>query len=161
MFAHRAYQVLALVIVTLLVIAACGEAAAPTAAPVPTATAGSTDGAPIPTAVAKSDMPVPSGTGYPPEKAKELLAQNMFLPSMSFGDGETPQYGGTANFSNKAELPNDDPMVDDTMYGSITTRNVFGAITGDGGLVMYNRNQNDQFVGYLAESWTASEDFKI
>lgn len=157
MFAHRAYQVLALVIVTLLVIAACGEAAAPTAAPVPTATAGSTDGAPIPTAAAKSDMPVPSGTGYPPEKAKELLAQNMFLPSMSFGDGETPQYGGTANFSNKAELPNDDP----TLTSSITMINILGSLHGNGGLVGTKRRTNAEPRPVLSESWTASDDFKV
>ena len=155
---RHVFQAFALGMVLIMVLAACGESAAPATPAGATPTPKASDVAtPTPAAsTLATDAPLPAISGYPPERVKEMLAQNMYLSTMSFGRGETPQYGGEAVYSNKA-----DPMVDDTMYGSITTRNVFGAITGDGGLVMYNRNQNDQFVGYLAESWTASADFKI
>ena len=142
-----------------MVTAACGQAVAPTAtAPAATAMpdpARSVSPTPPPTAT-PVDQLVPAISGYPPERIKEMLAQNMFLPTMSWGAGETPQYGGQAVYSNKADPQNDDPM----LSGSITIRNVFGAVTGDGGLVMYKRSQNDQFAGYLAESWTLSSDQK-
>lgn len=152
----RSFSALLLVTVLALVIAACGESAAPTAtAPAPTATA--TQAAaptPPPASTARPDAPVPAVSGYPPERVKEMLAQSMFLPTMTWGLGETPQYGGEAVYSNKADPQNDDPM----LSGSITVRNVFGAVTGDGGLVMHKRTQNDDFAGYLAESWTMSKD---
>ncbi|MBF8299454.1 MAG: transporter substrate-binding protein, partial [Dehalococcoidia bacterium] len=71
--------------------------------------------------------------------------------------GETPQYGGTARFSNKAELPNDDP----TLTGSITSRNVLSPLHGNGGLVGTKREANGEPRPVLAESWTMSEDAKI
>ena len=156
---RHVFRAFALGMVLIMVVAACGESAAPpTSSDGPTPTPVASDVAsPTPAAASTpaGDVPLPAISGYSPERVKEMLAQKMYLSTMSYGRGETPQYGGEAVYSNKA-----DPMVDDTMYGSITTRNVFGAVTGDGGLVMYNRNQNDQFAGYLAESWAASEDFK-
>ena len=153
---RRLFQALVLGVVISMVVAACGEAASPTPTappPVPTPTS-SNMAAPTPTAAAGSE--VPTLAGYPPERIKEMLAQGMFLPTMSHGRGETPQYGGTAVFSNKADPQTDDPM----MTGSITVLNVFAAVTGDGGLVKYKREQNATFEPYLAESWTLSNDLK-
>jgi ABC-type transport system substrate-binding protein len=98
-----------------------------------------------------------AGSGYPPEKAKQLLAENMYLPGMTYGKGETPQYGGTAFFSNKAELPNDDP----TTTTSITSINVLGPLFGNGGLVGVKRENNVEPSPEFAESWTVSEDYKV
>lgn len=79
----------------------------------------------------------------------------MYLPGMTYGLGETPQYGSTAVYSAKLELPDDQPNT-----GSLTVVNILGPVTGDSGLVKYKRTQNDQFEPYLAESWTLSDDLK-
>ncbi len=129
---QRLFKILVLSTVIALVMAACGEAAAPTAtapAPMPTA-ADTVMASPTPSAAAGGDGSLPAVSGYPPERVKEMLAQSMYLATMQYGKGETPQYGGTAVYSNKADPQTDDPM----LTGSITVRNVFGAVTGDGGL---------------------------
>ena len=144
----------------MLVIAGCGSPAAPTAAPVPPTTvpaatkAAAPTPAPSPTALTSNTLP--TGTGYPPEMVKALLAQNMYLPGMSYGAGETPQYGGTASYSNKAALPNDDI----TSTSSITMINVLGSMVSDGNLVKLKETNNNEFTGNVAESWSVSSDFK-
>lgn len=145
-----------------LVAAGCGPGASPTSTPAstgPTATpaSGDTPPTPAPGALAPVSDEVLARSGYPIEKARQLIAQRMFLPGMTYGAGETPQYGGTASFSNKAELPNDDP----TLTTSITQRNIIASITGNGSLVGEKRDRNDEPTGMLAESWTVSDDGKV
>ena len=156
---RRLFQALVFSTVLMLVISACGQAAAPTATVPATATPSAVKTvapAPAPTTSSAPAAIVPAVSGYSPERVKEMLAQNMYLATMQYGKGETPQYGGTAVHSNKADPQTDDPM----LTGSITVRNVFGAVTGDGGLLRYKRTQNDVFDPYLAESWTVSDDYK-
>ena len=156
MLLQRLFKILVLGTVMSMVLAACGEAASPTATgsvPTPVATS-STGVEPTPTAAAGAE--IPTLAGYPPERIKEMLAQSMYLPTMSYGQGETPQYGGTAVFSNKADPQTDDPM----LTSSITVLNVFAAVTGDGGLVKWKRTDNGTYEGYLAESWTLSDDLR-
>lgn len=160
---HKVFsaRVFVLALIAILVMAACGEGAAPTVVPQgPTPTSAVTAPAsptPQPEADAGNDTPLATGTGYPAELAKKHIAENFMLPGMTYGDGETPQYGGTANFSNKAELPNDDP----TLNASITLRNVLGPLVGNGGLVGTKRRANAEPRPVLAESWTASDNFKV
>ena len=162
MFLRRCYQALVLGTIGAVILTACGSAASPTAAPAPAqATPVPTKAGTAPTpavtapAANQSSAPIPTGTGYPPEKIKELLAQNMYLSGMSFGAGETPQYGGTASYSNKAPLQGGDPY-----FSSITSINVLGMIKGDGNLVKEKRGNNFEFEGFLAQSWTMSDDAK-
>lgn len=160
MLVRRLFRTLVLSVVLALVIAACGGTAAPTAAPESPTAVPSNTGAPTPAPAATpvgGDVPaVMAGSGYPPEKAKALLAENMYLPGMSFGQGEAPQLGGTASYSNKAPLPSDD-----IAEGSITRINVIAAVFGDGDLVKNKRTANGEFDTSLAESWTVSNDFKV
>jgi peptide/nickel transport system substrate-binding protein len=158
----RRLHLVAVTTLLAFVLASCGQAAAPTAAPpIPTpTTAGPTSpgpaATPTPAATAKADAPQAASSGYPPEKTKELISQNMYLPGMSYGRGETPKYGGTARFSNKAELPNDDP----TLTSSITSINVLGPLHGNGWLVATKREANAEVRPHFAESWSLSQDSK-
>lgn len=149
-----------------LLLAACGQGAAPTAtappasgpAATPTpAKAAAPTATPIPAAtVPGGDIVEAASSGYSPERVKEMVANNFFLSGMTWGDGETPQYGGVHTFSNKRDPSHDDPI----LSSSITLRTPWSTVVGEGGLVIYNRRHNDQPEGYLAESWTVSKDFK-
>lgn len=159
---QRLFRALVLGTVPMLVIAACGSPAAPTATPPSAATPVPTKaavGSPVP---ASSPAPItsnalPTGTGYPPEMVKAFLAQNMYLPGMSLGANETPQYGGQASYSNKAPLPNDDI----TTTSSITMINVLGSMVSDGNLVKLKRTNNNEYAGNIVEAWSVSSDNKV
>ena len=160
MLVRRFFQALVLGTVFILVLSACGQSA-PTVTAVPItptpATVKTISPAPVPTTSGAAAIVVPAVSGYPPERVKEMLAQNMYLATMQYGKGETPQYGGTAVHANKADPSTDDPF----SQGSITQRNVFGSVTGDGGLVRWKPTQNDQYDPYLAESWAVSDDARL
>ena len=141
-------------VVLATILGACGSAATPTATPAPAISA-SPAPAPTVTSGTSASAPVPVLTGYSPEHIKDLLAQGMYLPTMSYGAGETPQYGGTAIYANKLDLPTDDAYT-----GSLTVINILGSVTGDGGLVKLKRTQNDSFEPYLAESWKVADEGK-
>ena len=156
---HRLFRMFALGMVLMLVLAACGEAAAPTATgPVAVPTAGATQvpgPTPPPAVASTSEAPIPVVSGYAPDVVREMLAQNMYLPGMTWGAGETPRYGGTGTYSVKADVTHEDPMT-----GSNTIAGILSSVYGRGGLVSYEDAHNDTFKPYLAESWSLSEDLK-
>lgn len=161
---QRAFQGLAAVTLLATVLSACGQGAIPTAtavtpsaSPVPVATkSASPTPAASPSSPGSTSATLPVGLGYSAEKAKELIAQKMYMSGMSYGAGETPQYGGTASYSNKAPLPNDDIST----TTSITMINVLGSLVSDGNLVKLEESNNNEFMGNVAQSWTVSSDYK-
>lgn len=154
-----------LTIVVLMVLSACGQAAVPTATP-----AGS---GPVPTATTAAPVqpggPTPAPTGYtltdeqmksilfPAEKVKALFPQGFYFHGMMYGKGEEPQYGGTAIFTHRMDIPSSDPMVTSTISLTGLTKQ----ITGVGNLVRPNQANNWEAQGYLAQSWEVSNDFKV
>lgn len=155
----RLFKTFVIGMVLVMVVAACGESAAPTATagvPTPTAGSGGVVASPTPSSAASGNVELPTGTGYDPAVVKEFFGKQMLLSGMSYGRGETPQYGGTANFSNKAALPSDNPS-----EGSITRVNVLGPLVGNGGLVGTKREANGEPRPVLSESWTMSDDGKV
>src|SRR5687768_12298277 len=104
MLPKRLFPAFIFAVIAALLVAACGPGATPTSTPASTGPtpSGTPAVGPTPTSAAGAsttvDDAVIARSGYPAEKAKQLLAQRMFLPGMSYGAGETPQYGGTASF---------------------------------------------------------------
>ena len=145
----------------ILVLSACGPGATPTATPaaaIPTAVAprpALTAGATPTTASAASanDLKV---SPYPPEKLKALVADGFLVHGMQFARGEEPQYGGTAIFTHRMDIPSSDPMVTSTISLTGLTKEV----TGAGSLVRPKQENNWEVEGYLAQSWETSADFK-
>ena len=159
---HRS-RALPLLIVVLLVMSACGQAAVPTATPsgnVPVATATTaapgavTAAAPV-TAYSITDD-IFKSSPYPKDKLKQLLADNFYLAGMQYGKGEDPQYGGTAIFTHRMDIPSSDPMVTSTISLTGLTKQ----ITGTGNLVRPMQQNNFEPEGFIAKSWQPSSDFK-
>lgn len=159
-------QAFPLAIVGLLVFTACGGAATSTptlagSAPFPIATAAAQTAQPSAPA-AKMELPLTEeeilkNTQYPPDKVRKFISENFYLAGMQYGKGQTPQYGGTAIFTHRMDIPSSDPMVTSTISLTGLTKQ----ITGVGNLVRPNQANNWETEAYLAQSWETSSDFKV
>ena len=151
------------VCVLALVLTACGQSALPTAAPVPTRPAATPANTAV-TSVATTPIPEPeiSGSGnpvagYPPERVKELLAENFYLGGMRYGKEKEPVYGGTAVFPHFTNIPTSDP----SYSSSITLQRVNGPITGAGHFARPKWDNVFEPEPFLAKSWEATQDFTV
>ena len=157
------YKPFSLAIVMLFLVAACGGGASPTAVPTapvagttPTAAPAGTGS--VPTAIPDQDFAgMASQTAYSQERLKELIAEGFWVGGLQYGAGLEPKMGGTLTFSNRGDLPGADPM----LAAGISSNNVLSSIHGEGSLVRPARENVFEPVPHIAESWTATEDFKV
>ena len=156
-------RALPVLIVVLLVLSACGQAAVPAATParnVPVAVATSAAPTGLATSTSASAYSVTDdifkNSPYTKEKLKQLLDDNFYLHGMQYGRGEEPQYGGVAIFTHRMDIPSSDPMVTSTVSLTGLTKQ----LTGTGNLVRPKQSNNWEMEPYLALSWETSPDFK-
>lgn len=142
---------------TLLLLAGCGQTAQ-TATPETPAANASPQAAPMPATPTPSAAPQIQDivSSYSAERTKELVAEGFYLPGMQYGAGKVPQYGGRATFANRGDLRSSDPM----FFSGINNDNILSSIHGDGGLVRAKESNIFEPEPYLAESWTAEDNFK-
>ena len=147
--------------VLVLLLSACGQAAAPTAtatkAPVPTAANTATPTTSATPSAQSTAVPgaLLSAETYPADIAKKYIAEGFSLPGMGRGLDEEPQYGGQVTIANRGDLPSDDPM----LTGTSTFQQAMSPVLGSGGFLRPKPQNNYEAEGYLAESWEVSSDY--